>query len=367
MVLTQYRAHSLIQHLHKTWSFLNPEFGEGVEIVPAQQQTDEECWYKGTADAVYQNIELIKRHKPEYIFVLAGDHVYKEDYSVVLEEHLKRNAKATVVCLEAPTHAAANTYGVMGVNADERVTSFKEKPANPEEIPGKPGWTLASMGIYLFNADFLLDLLEKDAVDKTSSHDFGKNILPKLVENKELYAHPFSRSCVYSTTNVPYWRDVGNLDSYFETNMDLTYPVPPFDIFDRNWPIWTYCEQLPPAKFIYETEYRTGMAVKSMISEGCVISGAVIRRSMLFTNVKVHSFASIEDTLVLPNCTIGRNAKIRKAILAEGCEIPRDTVIGYDKDADKKYFHVSEGGIVLVTPKMLEKMPKQENLFTHLF
>lgn len=367
MVLTQYRAHSLIQHLHQTWGFLNPQFGEGVEIVPAQQQTDEECWYKGTADAVYQNIEYIKKHKPKYIFVLAGDHVYKEDYSIILEEHIARGAKATVVCLEAPSHVAANTYGVMGINKNELVTSFIEKPAEPEEMPGKPGWTLASMGIYLFDADFLIDILEKDAVDKDSSHDFGKNILPKLVKKGELYAHLFSKSCVYSHLQLPYWKDVGNIDSYFESNIDLTYPVPPFDIFDPKWPIWTHQEQLPPAKFVYETEYRTGMAVKSMISEGCIISGATIRRSMLFTNVKVHSFTLIEDSLILPNCTIGRNVKIKRAIIAEGCDIPRDMLVGYDPAFDKKYFHISEGGIVLVTPDMLKKIPHEKTLFTHQF
>lgn len=367
MVLTQYRAHSLIQHIHKAWGFLKHELGEFVQVVPAQQQTDEECWYKGTADAVYQNLALMKEHKPKYVFVLAGDHVYKEDYSIIMEEHITRGAKATVIGIETPAHIAANTYGVMGIDENEKVVSFKEKPPVPDELPNKPGWTLASMGIYVFDAEFLFDILEKDAADKNSAHDFGKNILPKLVESGELNAHLFSRSCVYSKTNEPYWKDVGNLDSYFSANMDITYPVPPFDLFDKSWPVWTYQEQLPPAKFIYETEYRTGMAVKSMIAEGCVISGAAVRRSLLFTNVEVHSFSSLEDTIALPNCTIGRNCRIRKAILAEGCNIPRDTTIGYDKALDEKYFCVSEGGVVLVTPEMLAKLPKPTELFTHLF
>ena len=352
-VLTQYRAHTLIKHLQRGWSFLQPELNEFVEIWPAQQQTSGETWYQGTADAVFQNIEVILEHNPKYVLILAGDHIYKQDYSKMLADHIDSEAEASVSCIDVPIQSAKE-FGVVGVDEQDNIISFIEKPTDPPSIPGRPDRSFASMGIYIFNADFLVDLLRKDAEDINSSHDFGKDILPSLIGKAKLHAHRFNKSCVYNKEDEPYWRDVGTLDAYWSANIDLTYVVPDLDLYDSSWPIWTFQEQLPAAKFVFESELRTGMALRSLVSSGCIISGSLIKGSLLFTNVVVHSFAFVEDSVVLPNCVINRNARIHKAILSAGCVIPRGLVVGEDPEFDKKYFYHTENGITLVTPKMIQ-------------
>lgn len=352
-VLTQYKAHTLIKHLQQGWSFLQPELNEFIEIWPAQQQTENETWYQGTADAVFQNIATIEEHNPKYVIILAGDHIYKQDYSIMLADHIEKGAKATVSCISVPLESA-KSFGVIGVDENDKIINFVEKPKNPPPMPNKPDMALASMGIYVFNADFLLDLLKKDAVNQNSSHDFGKDLLPFLAENDlGLYAHHFEKSCVNSHSDEPYWRDVGTLDAYWSANIDLTYVVPDLDLYDSSWPIWTFQEQLPAAKFVFESELRTGCAVRSLVSNGCIISGSTVKGSLLFTNVRVHSFALIEDSVLLPNSEIHRNARIHKAIIAADCKIPRGMVIGEDPDFDKKYFYRTDSGIVLVTANMI--------------
>lgn len=352
-VLTQYRAHTLIKHLQRGWSFLQPELNEFVEIWPAQQQTSGETWYQGTADAVFQNIEVILEHNPKYILILAGDHIYKQDYSKMLADHIDSDAQASVACIDVPIQSAKE-FGVVGVDDQDNIINFVEKPIDPPSIPGRPDRAFASMGIYIFNADFLIDLLRKDAEDSNSSHDFGKDILPSLVGKAKLHAHRFNKSCVYNKEDEPYWRDVGTLDAYWSANIDLTYVVPDLDLYDSSWPIWTFQEQLPAAKFVFESELRTGMALRSLVSSGCIISGSLIKGSLLFTNVLVHSFALVEDSVVLPNCVIHRNARVHKAILSAGCVVPRGLVVGEDPEFDKKYFYHTENGITLVTPQMIQ-------------
>ena len=358
-VLTQYKAHMLIKHIQQGWSFLQPELHEFVEVWPAQQQTSDEIWYQGTADAVYQNVETIKSHRPKYILILAGDHIYKQDYSKMLEQHIRTGAKATVSCIEVPIENA-HEFGIVDADAESNIVKFVEKPKNPPAIPGNPDRSFASMGIYIFDADFLIDLLEKDAKDKESSHDFGKDLLPSLIGNVKIIAHRFQDSCVFNKTDEAYWRDVGTIDAYWEANLDLTNVVPDLDLYDSRWPIWTFQEQHPAAKFVFENELRTGMAVKSLVSAGCIISGATIRHSLLFSAVKAHSFSLVEDSVVLPSCVINRHARIHKAILAEGCVIPRGLVIGENPEDDAARFYVSEKGVVLVTPEMLAKLPARE-------
>ena len=360
-VLTQYKAHSLIKHIQQGWSFLQPELNEFVEIWPAQQQTSDEVWYQGTADAVYQNLETIRHHHPRYILILAGDHIYKQDYSQMLKQHIEKGAVATVSCIEVPIEKA-HEFGILDADADGNIIKFVEKPKNPPCIPGQPDRSFASMGIYIFNADFLIDLLEKDAQDKNSSHDFGKDLLPSLVGKEKMIAHRFQDSCVYNKTDEAYWRDVGTVDAYWEANLDLTNVIPDLDLYDTRWPIWTFQEQHPAAKFVFESDLRTGMAVKSLVSAGCIISGGTVRRSLLFSAVRVHSFSLVEDSVVLPNCVINRHARVRKAVLAEGCVIPRGLVIGENPEEDAKYFYVSEKGVVLVTPDMLAKIPPMPEL-----
>lgn len=360
-VLTQYKAHSLIKHIQQGWSFLLPELNEFVEIWPAQQQTSEELWYQGTADAVFQNVETIRRHNPRYILILAGDHIYKQDYSQMLEQHIRTGAKATVSCIEVPIETA-HSFGIVDTDAEGNIVKFVEKPQNPPCIPGNPERSFASMGIYIFNADFLIDLLEKDALDKESSHDFGKDLLPSLIGKVKIMAHRFQDSCVFNKTDEAYWRDVGTVDAYWEANIDLTNVVPDLDLYDSRWPIWTFQEQHPAAKFVFESELRTGMAVKSLVSAGCIISGSTVRRSLLFSSVRVHSFALVEDSVVLPNCVINRHARIHKAVLAENCVVPRGAVIGENPEEDAKNFYVSEKGVVLVTPEMLERLPPPPEL-----
>jgi len=347
-VLTQYKAHSLIQHVQKGWGFLRGEFGEFVEILPAQQRI-ETSWYEGTADAVYQNLDIIRRHNPEYVMILAGDHVYKMDYGQMIAYHVESGADMTVGCLEVDLKTA-QSFGVMAVDGDGQVTDFAEKPEEPAAMPGKPDTALASMGIYVFNTAFLFEQLIKDADMPGSSHDFGKDIIPAIIDRYRVMAFPFRDP---ETGTQAYWRDVGTVDSYWAANMELIGVTPELNLYDEYWPIWTYQEQLPPAKFVFDDDDRRGMAVDSMVSGGCIISGAYLRHSLLFSNVRIDSFSQVEDAVILPDVEIGSDCRITKAVIDKGCRIPPGTVIGEDAEEDARRFHVSPGGVVLVTPEML--------------
>lgn len=351
-VATQYKSHSLLQHIQRGWSFLNGKFSEFIDVLPAQQWV-EESWYSGTADAVFQNLDILRDTNPEYVLILAGDHVYKMDYGKLLACHVEKNADMTVACIEVPL-SDARAFGVMGVNAESRVVNFVEKPDNPSSIPGKPELSLASMGIYVFNTKFLVEQLTRDADDPHSSHDFGKDIIPHLMSaGYRVFAQSFEDSCVRDEGGNSYWRDVGTIDSYWEGNMELTKVVPDLNMYDKEWPIWTNQEQLPPAKFVFDEDERRGMAVDSLVSGGCIISGASVTRSLLYSNVKIHSFTTVEDSVLLPNVEVGRNVKIRRAVVDKNCVIPEGLVVGYDLEEDAKRFHVSDGGVVLITPEML--------------
>ncbi|OIQ89250.1 glucose-1-phosphate adenylyltransferase [mine drainage metagenome] len=355
-VLTQYKAHSLIQHIQRGWGFLRGEFNEFIELLPAQQRTEGENWYKGTADAVFQNLDIIRDHAPDYVLILAGDHVYKMDYGKMLAEHIAKNAAITVACIEVPLEKATG-FGVMGVNEEGIVTHFQEKPDHPEPIPDMPGFALASMGIYIFNADLLDALLVKDAVDPGSEHDFGKDIIPALLGKVRMAAHRFQDSCVMDGgAEEAYWRDVGTLDAYWEANIDLCRVTPALNLYDNDWPIWTDQAQNPPAKFVFDADDRRGMAVDSLVSGGCIISGATVRRSMLFSNVRVNSFCLVEDTVVLPDVDFGRHASIKKAVIDRGCVIPPGLVVGEDAAQDARRFFRSEKGITLITQQMLDAL-----------
>jgi glucose-1-phosphate adenylyltransferase len=351
-VLTQYKAQSLIRHVQRGWSFLDGRLGEFMELLPAQQRL-ETSWYRGTADAVFQNLDILRGHAPAYVLVLAGDHVYKMDYGKMLSEHVARRADMTIGCIEVPV-ADATAFGVMGVDEHHRVRSFLEKPAEPPSVPGRPTHALASMGIYVFNAPFLYEQLIRDADDPGSSHDFGKDIIPHLVRRGyRVYAHSFGASCINMSGNEPYWRDVGTLDAFWEANMELVKVTPDLNLYDASWPIWTYQEQLPPAKFVFDDENRRGMAVDSMVSGGCIISGSTVRRSLLFSNVRVHSYCEVEDSVILPDVDLARGVVVKKAILDRQCKVPAGMKIGVDPAADRKRFHVTDSGVTLVTPDML--------------
>jgi glucose-1-phosphate adenylyltransferase len=350
-VLTQYKAHSLILHIQRGWGFLRGEFGEFVELLPAQQRIEESAWYQGTADAVYQNLDIIRSHDPQFVLILAGDHIYKMDYGPMIAHHVEKAADMTVGCIEVPIQRARE-FGVMQVDGEGRVVDFLEKPVNPTPVPGKADVTLASMGIYVFNTGFLFEQLVKDADTRSSSHDFGKDIIPSAIKSYRVFAYPFRD---VQSGKEAYWRDVGTVDAFWEANMELVAVSPELNLYDKEWPIWTYQEQLPPAKFVFNDDNRRGMAVDSMVSGGCVISGAYLRSSLLFSNVKVHSYAHLEDTVVLPDVDIGRHCRIRKAIIDRGCIIRPETVIGYDPQEDARQYYVTEGGVVLVTPDMLEQ------------
>jgi len=351
-VATQYKAHSLIRHIQQGWSFLEGRFDEFIELLPAQQQITA-AWYSGTADAVFQNLAVLRRHSPKYVLVLAGDHVYKMDYGRMLAFHLTHQADLTVGCVEVPL-ADARAFGVMGIDGNGRVTSFQEKLAQPQPIPGMPDRALASMGIYVFNAQFLYEQLIRDADDPRSSHDFGKDVIPYIVSRYRVYAHRFADSCVGADSGgEPYWRDVGTVDAYWEANMELIKVVPELNMYDRNWPVWTYQEQLPPAKFVFDDDDRRGMAIDSMVSGGCIISGAAVRRSLLYSDVRVESRSVVEDSVVLPNVRIGSNVVLTRTIIDRRCEISDGTVVGVDTEEDRRRFYVSEAGVTLVTPEML--------------
>lgn len=351
-VLTQYKSHSLIRHVQKGWSFLRGEFGEFVELMPAAQQKTDESWYEGTADAVYQNLNIIRSHSPKYILVLAGDHIYKMDYGQMLAHHVEKGADMTVGCLEVPLEMA-KSFGVMSINEQGRVTRFAEKPQHPEPTPHDPTKALASMGIYVFNAEFLYDQLRQDSLSTASSHDFGKDIIPSIIGPYSVYSYPFRD---VQKGAQAYWRDVGTVDSFWDANMELVSVTPELNLYDKEWPIWTYQEQLPPAKFVFDDQDRRGMAVDSMVSGGCLISGAKIKQSLLFSNVKVNSYSLIQHSVILPDVEIGRHCNINKAVIDKGCTIPPNTVIGKNLADDAKRFYVSEGGVVLVTPEMLGQL-----------
>jgi len=351
-VATQYKAHSLIRHIQRGWSFLDGRFKEFVDVLPASQRTADETWYQGTADAVYQNLDILRSYQPEYVLVLGGDHIYKMDYGKMLSEHVLRGADVTVACIEVPL-ASASAFGVMGVDDDWRVREFEEKPAHPRCIPGRPEVALVSMGIYAFGAEFLYRQLEIDRRAPNSSHDFGKDLIPRLVASASVYAHNFSDSCVGATDDVPYWRDVGEVDAFWEANLDLSRVDPELNLYDTSWPIWTHQEQLPPAKFVFDEDGRRGHAVDSLVSGGCIVSGSRVARSVLFSNVRVHSFSEIEDSVLLPDVNVGRNVRLRRCVVDKGCDLPDGLEAGLDPVADAGRFHVSDGGITLITPDML--------------
>lgn len=349
-ILTQYKSHSLNTHIQKGWNFLRPELGEFVELLPAQQRV-KDSWYLGTADAVYQNLDIIDSLHPDYVLILAGDHIYKMNYALMIDYHIQKGADVTVGCLDVPQNDARE-FGVMAINDQHWVTHFHEKPKVPDTIPGKPDRSLASMGIYVFNRQYLMDMLNQDALDENSAHDFGKNIIPLAVANNKVAAYPFTDK---NTGNTAYWRDVGTIDSYFEANMELLAVTPALNLYDQTWPIWTYQEQLPPAKFVFDDADRRGMAVDSLVSGGCIISGSHVKRSLLSNNVRIHSYSTIVDAVILPDVEIGRHCLLKRVIIDRNCKIPAGTVIGYNHKEDAKHFHVSSNGIVLVSPEMIEK------------
>jgi glucose-1-phosphate adenylyltransferase len=354
-VLTQYKSHSLLRHLQRGWSFLKPELNEWVDLLPAQQRVDEATWYQGTADAVYQNLDIIRSEGPEYIVVLAGDHVYKMDYGAMLRFHVEKDACCTVACFEVPV-AEAGAFGVMHVDGEGRIVDFVEKPAQPPAIPGRPDTALASMGIYVFDAEYLYAQLAHDAADETSVHDFGRNLVPAAVAQGVAWAQPFEQACVRSEDDeAPYWRDVGTIDAYWEANIDLTATKPALNLYDRRWPIWTYQEQLPSAKFVHNLPDRRGVAIESMVSGGCIISGSLFR-SLLFSNCRVHSWSQVNWSVLLPNVEVGRRTRLNKVIVDRGCHIPDDMVIGEDAELDARRFRLTPGGVTLVTRDMLARL-----------
>jgi glucose-1-phosphate adenylyltransferase len=355
-VATQYKAHSLIRHLQRGWNFFRPERNESFDILPASQRVSETQWYEGTADAVFQNADIIEAYNPEYMVILAGDHIYKMDYELMLREHCESGADVTIGCLEVPRMEATG-FGVMHVDASDRVVSFVEKPADPPPMPDKPDFALASMGIYVFRTNFLMEQLRRDAADPSSSRDFGKDIIPYIVEHGKAVAHRFAKSCVRSTfEHVSYWRDVGTVDAYWEANIDLTDITPELDIYDRDWPIWTYAEIKPPAKFVHDEEGRRGSAVSSLVAGDCIISGAALRRSLIFTGARVNSFSSLDEAVVLPDCYVGRNARVSKVVIDRGVRIPEGLVVGEDPVLDAKRFNRTESGICLITQSMIDRL-----------
>lgn len=354
-IATQYKSHSLIRHVSRGWGHFKKELGESIEILAASQQKGE-FWYLGTANAVFQNIDIIRDELPKYVMILSGDHVYRMDYGPLLAKHVSSGADMTVCCIEVPVEEAAGAFGVMTVDEDSRVRRFDEKPANPSEVPGKPGITLASMGNYVFNTEFLFDQLQKDANKEGSSGDFGNDIIPNIIESHKVFAYPFSDP---NSEKQPYWRDVGTLDSFWEANMELVEAEPQLDMYDKDWPIWTYQEQTAPAKFVHDQEGRRGQAIDSTVSGGVIVSGSTVKRSLLFSQVRVNSYSRVEETVILPNVTIGRNCTIKKAIIDRSSVIPDGLDIGVDHDKDRANgFRVTENGVVLVTRTMLENMPK---------
>ncbi|MCL9999745.1 MAG: glucose-1-phosphate adenylyltransferase [Erythrobacter sp.] len=355
-VATQYKAHSLIRHMQRGWNFMRPERNESFDILPASQRVSENQWYEGTADAVYQNIDIIAAHAPKYMVILAGDHIYKMDYELMLQQHVNSGADVTVGCLVVPRMEATG-FGVMHVDAADNITAFVEKPKDPPGIPGDEGMALASMGIYVFNTDFLFEQLRRDADDPASKRDFGGDIIPYIVKHGKAVAHRFTNSCIRAAEEIEeYWRDVGTLDAYFEANLDLTDTVPKLNLYDRDWPIWTDAVVAAPAKFVHDEDGRRGFAVSSLVSGDCIISGSEVRRSLLFTGVKIGSFSNVKEAVILPYCNIGRGARLSKVIIDSGVRIPEGMVIGEDAVLDAQRFRVSEKGVVLVTRDMMARL-----------
>jgi glucose-1-phosphate adenylyltransferase len=355
-VATQYKAHSLIRHLQRGWSFFRAERNESLDILPASQQMDDTNWYKGTADAVTQNIDAIQDYGAKYILVLAGDHIYKQDYSLLIKHHVDSGAEVTVGCIEVP-RMEAKAFGVMKVDAHDKILEFVEKPADPPAMPGHPDLALASMGIYVFEAEFLYDLLYKDAENPDSKHDFGGDIIPQIVARGTAVAHPFSRSCVRTgSEEEPYWRDVGTLDAFWQANIDLTEFTPKLDLYDNTWPIWTYSELTAPAKFIHNEEGRRGQAVSSMVSGGCIISGSSLESCLMFTGARTHSYSVLQGVVALPYVEIGRNARLKNVVIDRGVKIPEGLVVGEDPKDDAARFRRSEGGVVLITQPMIDRL-----------
>jgi glucose-1-phosphate adenylyltransferase len=355
-VATQYKAHSLIRHLQRGWNFFRPERNESFDILPASQRVSEDQWYAGTADAVFQNIDIIESYGPKYMVILAGDHIYKMDYELMLRQHVDSGAQVTVGCLEVPRMEAVG-FGVMHVDDKDRIMHFVEKPKDPPGIPGQPDMALASMGIYVFETKFLMDELKRDAAEKGSSRDFGKDIIPFIVAGGKAVAHRFNKSCVRSDFETKsYWRDVGTVDAYWEGNLDLTDITPELDLYDRDWPIWTYAEIKPPAKFIHDEDGRRGSAVSSLVSGDCIVSGSSLKRSLLFTGVRANSYSSLSEAVVLPDCIIGRHARLSKVVLDRGVIIPDGLVIGEDPEVDSKRFRRTDKGVCLVTQSMINRL-----------
>lgn len=355
-VATQYKAHSLIRHMQRGWGFLRPERNESFDILPASQRVSETQWYEGTADAVYQNIDIIEAYNPEYMVILAGDHVYKMDYEYMLQQHVDSGADVTVGCLEVP-RVEATGFGVMHVNEKDEIIDFVEKPANPPGIPDKPDFALASMGIYVFHTKFLAEVLKRDAADPSSNRDFGKDIIPYIVKNGSAVAHRFHKSCVRSDfERESYWRDVGTIEAYWQANIDLTAILPELDIYDKSWPIWTYAEITPPAKFVHDDEDRRGSAISSVVSGDCIISGSTLHRSLLFTGVRANSYSRLDGAVVLPNVRIGRRAQLRNVVIDSNVTIPEGLVVGEDPELDAKRFRRTENGICLITQPMIDKL-----------
>jgi glucose-1-phosphate adenylyltransferase len=354
-IATQYKAHSLIRHCQRGWNFFRAERNEYLDILPASQRVDENQWYLGTADAVTQNIDIVDSYGVDYVLILAGDHIYKMDYERMLRQHVETGADVTVGCLTVPREETT-AFGVMGVDEADRITTFLEKPADPPGTPDDPSVALASMGIYVFSWPFLRDLLIRDAEDRGSSHDFGKDIIPDIVKNGKAMAHRFTESCVRHAPDAPaYWRDVGTVDAFWKANVDLTDFTPELDLWDKDWPIWTYSESVPPAKFIHDEENRRGSAVSSLVSGGCIVSGTEIRQSLLFTMVHTNSYASLEQAVVLPYANVARHARLSKVVIDRGVRIPEGLVVGEDPEEDAKWFRVSETGVTLITQDMIDR------------
>ncbi len=355
-VATQYKAHSLIRHMQRAWNFMRPERNESFDILPASQRIDELHWYEGTADAVYQNIDIIESHAPRYMVILAGDHIYKMDYELMLRQHVNSGADVTVGCLVVP-RAEATGFGVMAVDADDNITSFIEKPADPPGIPDNPDFALASMGIYVFETKFLFEQLRRDAADPESKRDFGGDIIPYIVRNGKAVAHRFTTSCIRAAEEIEeYWRDVGTVDAYFDANLDLTDTVPRLNMYDRDWPIWSDAIVAAPAKFVHDEEGRRGMAISSLISNDCIVSGATARRSLLFTGVKMGSYSSVHEAVILPYSNIGRGARLSRVIIDSGVRIPEGLVVGEDPELDARRFRRTENGVCLINKAMIEKL-----------
>jgi glucose-1-phosphate adenylyltransferase len=355
-VATQYKAHSLIRHMQRAWNFMRPERNESFDILPASQRIDELHWYEGTADAVYQNIDIIESYAPKYMVILAGDHIYKMDYELMLQQHVSSGADVTIGCMVVPVAEAAS-FGVMAVDANSVITDFVEKPPVPPEIPGQPGKCLASMGIYVFDTAYLFERLREDAADPHSSRDFGKDIIPAIVKGGKAVAHRFSESCVRAADEIEeYWRDVGTLDAYFEANLDLTDTVPKLNMYERDWRIWTDQVVAAPAKFVHDEEGRRGQAITSLISQDCIVSGATARRSLLFTGVKMGSWSSVNEGVILPYCNIGRGARLSRVIIDSGVRIPENLVVGEDPELDARRFRRTENGVCLITKQMIDRL-----------